>query len=527
MWHVVWFKRDLRTVDHEPLARAAACGPVLPLYVVEPELWSQPDASGRQWAFVRECLIALRRELAAVGLPLLVRTGTVTGVLETLRRGPGLASLASHQETGNDWTFARDRRLAAWCRANGIVWREQAAFGVVRGLRERKDWSAQWEQRMRREITPLRPVPQPALPLDPGAIPDWPTPALAEDACPGRQRGGRGQALALLDSFLARRGREYTRRMSSPLSAETACSRLSPHLAWGSLGLRELLQRVRAERARVGDAARLDAFAPSDLARTGAMGLASRGPDPWRRSLAAFESRLHWHCHFIQKLESEPAIEFRNMHRGFDGLREEAFDPARCLAWQRSETGWPFVDACLRQLAATGWINFRMRAMLVAVSSYHLWLHWREPALHLARCFTDYEPGIHYPQVQMQSGVTGINIPRIYNPIKQGLDQDPQGEYVRRWLPELAGVPDAFLHRPWLMSAAQQRAAGCRIGSHYPAPIRDHEQAAREARALYLAWRRQPHMGELAEAVLRQHGSRKRRVATRAASKPSPQAELF
>jgi deoxyribodipyrimidine photo-lyase len=527
MWHLVWFKRDLRSADHEPLARAAARGPVLPLYVVEPGLWAQPDASGRQWAFVRECLVGLRGELAALGLPLLVRVGEVTQVLDELRRKAGIASLASHQETGNAWTFARDRRVAAWCRANGIDWREHAAFGVVRGLRERSAWSTQWERRMTRPTSPLRPAPQPALPLDAGGIPDWPTPALAADACPGRQRGGRAEGMSLLDSFLTRRGREYTRRMSSPLSAESACSRLSPHLAWGSVGLREVLQRVRLERGRRGDAGRLDAFARADPGCPLRGDDPRRAPDPWRRSLAAFESRLHWHCHFIQKLESEPAIEFRNMHRGFDGLREGSVDADRLAAWQRGETGWPFVDACLRQLAATGWINFRMRAMLVAVASYHLWLHWREPALHLARCFTDYEPGIHYPQVQMQSGVTGINIPRIYNPIKQGLDQDPQGAYVRRWLPELAGVPDAFLHTPWHLNASQQRAAGCRIGRDYPAPLLDHEQAAREARARYLAWRRQPHMGELAEAVLRQHGSRKRKVASHAAAQASPQAELF
>ena len=288
--------------------------------------------------------------------------------------------------------------------------------------------------------------------------------------------------------------------MSSPLSAASACSRLSPHLAWGTIGLRELVQRVRTER--------------------------SRCADPWRRSLASLESRLHWHCHFIQKLESEPDIEFRNVHPGFDGLREADFDANRFDAWRRGETGWPFVDACLRMLAQTGWINFRMRAMLVAVSSYHLWLHWREPALFLARQFTDYEPGIHFPQVQMQSGVTGINIPRIYNPVQQSHDQDPRGVFIRRWLPELRGVPDGFLHTPWLMGQTQQQAAGCRIGTHYPAPVVDHEIAAREARNRYLAWRRQPGMQELAESVLRKHGSRKRSVAVRRPER-SPQSDLF
>ena len=98
----------------------------------------------------------------------------------------------------------------------------------------------------------------------------------------------------------------------------------------------------------------------------------------------------------------------------------------------------------MRALIETGWVNFRMRAMLVSFASYHLWLHWKEPALHLARMFTDYEPGIHYAQVQMQSGTTGMNTVRCYSPVKQGMDHDRDGEFARRWLPELARSPIAL-----------------------------------------------------------------------------------
>jgi ATP-dependent Clp protease ATP-binding subunit ClpB len=146
-------------------------------------------------------------------------------------------------------------------------------------------------------------------------------------------------------------------------------------------------------------------------------------------ALRAYIGRLHWHCHFIQKLEASPSLEFANLHRAYDGLRENEFDQKLFRAWAAGRTGFPFVDACMRSLASTGWINFRMRAMLVAFASYQLWLHWRETGLHLARLFTDYEPGIHWPQMQMQSGTTGTNTVRIYNPVKQSTDQDPEGKY--------------------------------------------------------------------------------------------------
>ena len=156
-----------------------------------------------------------------------------------------------------------------------------------------------------------------------------------------------------------------------------------------------------------------------------------------KKSLIAFKSRLAWHCHFIQKLYDESEIEYQNLNKAYDGLRENNFNEKYFLAWKKGNTGYPFIDACMRYLSKTGWINFRMRAMLVSFASYQLWLDWKKTSKHLAKLFTDYEPGIHYSQFQMQSGTTGINSIRIYNPIKQSHDQDVNGKFIKKWVPEL------------------------------------------------------------------------------------------
>lgn len=480
---VVWFKRDLRWTDHAPLAEAAAAGPVLPLYLIEPELWRQPDSAGRHWDFLRDSLLELQAALARLGAPLVIRSGEAERLLERLHRRVGPFTLWSHEETGNDWTYQRDRRVAAWCRARGIAWIERPQNGVIRRLPSRQGWAGRWEQFMRLPKVPAPAALRPVAGIEPGLVPALPDLGLAADHCPGRQRGGRAEAERLLDDFLQRRGQRYHLELSSPLSAEQSCSRLSPHLAWGSLSLREVAQAT-TERLRS----------------------LPREQQDWRRALAAFNGRLHWHCHFIQKLESEPALEFRNAHRAYDGLRESEFSAEHFEAWKAGRTGLPLVDACMRALAANGWINFRMRAMLVSCAAYQLWLHWREPGLHLARLFTDYEPGIHWSQMQMQSGTTGINTVRLYNPVKQSQDQDPHGRFLRQWLPELAHVPAPLIHEPWKLGATERRQY--RVGD-YPSPVVDPLDSARRARERVHAVRRGAGYRAEADAIQEKHGSRR------------------
>jgi len=499
---VVWFKRDLRTVDHAPLFEASQRGLVVPLYIFEPDLWRQPDTSNRQWRFARECLQELDRALGRLaGRPsgLIVRVGDAVSVLEQIHQTHGIATLWAHQEVGNDYTFQRDRAVRRWARGRGVPFREIPQDGIIRGLQSREGWRDHWDAEMRRALIPEPPALQIApLPADPLPV------SVGDDECPLAQRGGRSRGLALLHSFLNHRVRGYARGLSSPLTAPSACSRLSPYLAYGALSLREVVQATRDALER----------AHADPKQGGRL-----------RSLQAFEARLSWRSHFIQRLESLPSLECEPMHPALAHERTTV-DSAVFEAWAQGRTGYPFVDACMRMLHATGWLNFRMRAMLTAFACYHLWQPWRAVGLHLARLFVDYEPGIHWSQIQMQAGCTGISAFRIYNVVKQSHDQDSTGAFIRRWVPELARVPAVWIHEPYRMPNELQQRYGCVIGVDYPAPIVAHESAARTARHKLSKAYRTPEAKAFSEQLLQRHSNRSRRESRPQPAARSQQPEL-
>jgi deoxyribodipyrimidine photo-lyase len=484
---ILWFKHDLSLHDHPALSSAAAAGPVLPLYIIEPSLWRGADASARHYAFLIESLHDLRASLAKRGLTLTLRVGEAVSVLADVVSITGAKALWSHQETWNMASFQRDKAVAAWARSTGLQWHQPRRIGVLRGPKSRDDWADAWQMFMQSPLAkPPDQITGLSAPSDP--IPRPNQLGLMEDPCPGRQRGGRRAAIQILDAFLHNRSRAYRFGMSSPVTAFDSCARLSPHLAFGTLSMREVLQATQRRQ----------------------IALRSDGDTNWDKSLSSFISRLHWHCHFIQKLEDDPRIEFQNMHPAYDRLRQDT-DATRLAAWAEGRTGFPLIDATMRALIHTGWMNFRMRAMLVSFASNHLWLPWQSTAPHLARLFTDYEPGIHYPQMQMQSGTTGMNTLRIYNPIKQSMDQDPHGRFIRQWVPELRDMPLGAIHTPWKLPEAM---------NGYPMPMVD-EAAARKAaqERLYGLRKTKAHKAPMG-ALIDKHASRKKPPRRRRVAAP-------
>jgi len=474
--NILWFKKDLRIYDNEALIESFQNRDIIPIYIIEKELWMQKTHSDRQWQFCKECLIDLRKSLKEIGQPLIVRTGEVIEIFEEISHNFNIKGIYSHQETGDYYTYQRDQEVRKWASKKKIIWKEYLQFSVFRGNLDRNNWSKKWKKNTERKLF-IKPKKINPIAIEIGVIPKDEYFGFKDDSCKGRLIGGRENGLLRMEYFFNKKLNYYSKEISSPEKSFDSCSRLSPFISWGCISLKEIFHKANSYQ---------------------------------NNSSKMLKSRLTWHCHFIQKLESEPELEFKEFHPYFHKIRKK--DNILLQLWSEGRTGFPFVDACMRSLNFNGWLNFRMRAMLMSFASYNLWIPWQESGSVLASKFIDYEPGIHWNQCQMQSGTTSININRIYNPIKQGKDHDPKGNFIRKWVPEIKLYPDNLIHEPWLMEKFNSSAYS---SSKYTKPIIDLLQTTKIARKKIQEITEKEGYWDISKEVYLKHGSRRKPLIKR------------
>jgi deoxyribodipyrimidine photo-lyase len=462
---IVWFRgKDLRIADHAPLRDAAAAGELIPLFVLDPYFFAPQRARAlpHRMQFLLASLEALEKNLAQRGSRLVVVSGRSVDVVPTLARAWNAERVVAHRWV-EPFARERDRRVREALSVPFDLYEGETLLppGTLRTSSGTPYSVFTPFARAFRATAPGQPLPAPkslpALPRDvattSGGVPE--PEALGLTPNPNILEGGERAARERLRLFIDEAARDYPRgrdRMDLP-----GTSRLSADLKFGTLSARTVWSEV--ERSLAG----------SDAARV-------------------FLNQLVWREFTHSTLWDRPELleePFRRKWTGFPWRDDEA----AWQAWAEGQTGYPIVDAAARQLLGEGFVHNRARMIAASFLSKHLLLDYRRGEAHYMKYLTDGDWAQNNFNWQWSAGCGCDAQPyfRIFNPVTQGEKLDPAGRYVRRWVPELARMPERFVHRPWEAPEQALREAGVRLGASYPRPIVEH-RAARE-RFLSLARR--------------------------------------
>lgn len=472
---IVWFRRDLRISDHAPLHRAASRGAVIPVFIFDRALLHHPETGSARVAFMLHCLRSLDQELRDRGGRLILRFGNPVEILPNLIRETQSDGIYAYIDYERVYGRVRDAHLNRVLAQQNLRIRWFEPTAALPDLLPYADFRKFWYREMESEMlpTPLNiPTPDdvfsepiPTL-TDLGLLPD----------CKMIPPAGTQAARTLLQEFLTEKVDRYYWQLSYPGAEIT--SGLSPHIKFGVISVRECYQTAQ----------RLLKYDSNQKIQ---------------RSRKQFISRLRWGSGFAQRFRYLPQLELRSLYSVFDQDGWQ-FDEALYEAWKTGQTGFPIVDAAARCLEGTGgWMamNFRSRALYSSFLSNLLGMDWRYGALHFMRHLIDGDCPIDHYQWAMQAGVTHCldkSWTRIYNPEQAAIDRcDPNGEFIKKWVPELAHIPAVQLGLP-------PRVKG------YPAPILNYREA-RHRRVQQLEAQRShfrqspdllPHLARMPESVL-------------------------
>ncbi len=449
---VVWFRRDLRITDHPALAAAVAQGAqIIPLFVFAPYLLHHPESGSGRVQFMLGCLESLRNNLRVIGSRLICRMGEQSQVVPAFAREVGATAVYWNCDSERIWRTDTDEQVRHGLEEIGIEARTFEAEALLKaGGAETyalENFTPHWHHFLNQTAAPRPKV----LPPVDERIPDSPLRTLADLGLPATDQeiptSGEREAHRLLEEFLTTKAPHYLKSLSVAEAASRNTSRLSPHFKFGTLSVRTVYQRLHQRKNEV---------------------------NKWhRKNLEGFESRLFWRDHFAQKLRNLPRCENESYIQDFDAVawsnRADHYE-----AWCTGQTGYPLVDASMRCLNHTGWLPFKLRALCATFHCIDLFLPWQWGARHFMQKLIDADVAIDHWQWQSHAGVSnrGRQWFRVYNPMDGVSKIDPEGTFIRRWVPELADVSPAELASPW------------KHGIAYLPPLVDHSEARRQALAI-------------------------------------------